>query len=80
MYENYSDMCSVITGAISMAYIKEVLGIIVLVLSILNILINLGLRIYHKIKNKKYSDIPKDIDDAIYQLKGLDEEEEDKNE
>ena len=76
MYEKYSDVCSVITGAISIAYIKEVLGIIVLVLSILNILINLALKINRKLKERKYDQIPNDINDAIDEINKVKNEEE----
>ena len=79
MYEKYSDICSIITGAISMAYIREVLGVIVLVLSILNILINLALKIYHKIKERKFDQIPTDINNAIDEINKIKNEEENKD-
>ena len=77
MYDDYSNLCSIATGAYGIANIKEILGIIVLVLSILNILINAGIRVYHKIKNKKYDEIPNDISDTINQINDLKEEDKD---
>ena len=77
MYENYSTVGSILTGAISMVYIREILGIIILVLSIANILINAGVKVYHKIKNKKYGEIPNDINNTIEQLKNIKEDNED---
>lgn len=77
MYDNYSNICSVATATYGIANIKEVLGIIVLVLSILNILINTGIKIYHKIKDKKFEEIPNDINETINQLNELKEEDKD---
>lgn len=76
MYENYSDFISVATGAFGIANIKEILGIIVLILSILNILINLALRIYHKVKERKYDQIPSDINNAIDDINKIKDKEE----
>lgn len=76
MYENYSDFISVATGAFGIANIKEILGIIVLILSILNILINLALRIYHKVKERKYNQIPSDINNAIDEINKIKDKEE----
>lgn len=76
MYENYSDFISVATGAFGIANIKEILGIIVLILSILNILINLALRIYHKVKERKYDQIPSDINNAIDEINKIKDKEE----
>lgn len=75
MYENYSDLCSVATGAFGLANLQDLLGIVVLILSILNILINLALRIYHKIKERKYNQIPTDINNAIDEINKIKEEE-----
>ena len=76
MYKNYSDFISVVTGAFGIANIKEILGIIVLILSILNILINLALRIYHKVKERKYDQIPSDINNAIDEINKIKDKEE----
>ena len=51
--------------------VKEIISIILLVLSIVNILWVLGSRIYRKVKNKDYETIPEDIDDAIDKLNNL---------
>lgn len=74
MSENYSNACSVLTGAISMAYIREILGIIILILSIANILLNMSIKIYHKIKNKQYTEITNDINEAKTQLENIKED------
>lgn len=76
-YEVLSNGTSIVTGAVAIANIHEILSIIILVLSIANILINMIIRIYHKIKNKKYDEIPNDIDTTIEQLKKLEKKEDD---
>ena len=56
-------------GAIyGIANIKEILGIIVLVLTILNILINSMYKIYTHIKKREYGQISKVIDGSINEL------------
>lgn len=74
MYENYSNMCSIATATYGIANIKEILGIIVLVLSILNILINAIIKIYRKLKEKKFEEVPNEISDTIDKLKNIEEE------
>lgn len=69
-----SDSISVLTGGFAIANIEEILSIIILVISLLNILINLCVRIYNNIKNKKYGEISKDIEDAEDKLRYLQEE------
>lgn len=73
-YDEISNGISIFTGTIALANIQEILSIIILVLSILNILINMGIKIYGKIKNKKYDEISKDITKAIDDLKELEKE------
>lgn len=57
-------------GAIN---IQEVLGIIVLILSILSILWKAGVKIYTLIKNKKYNEVDETINDTINDLNDLKE-------
>lgn len=55
---------SVGTTVYALANIQEVLGVIVLVLSVINILFNMGYRVYKHIKSKNYEEISKEIDNA----------------
>lgn len=75
--ETTNNIVSVITGGLGIAMIQDVLGVIILVLSIANILINLGFKIYDKIKKKKYKEITKDIDDTITTLEELEDKTDD---
>ena len=61
----------VTSGAYGLANIQTILGIILLVLSICSILYKMGLSIYIHIKNKKYEEIAKDIDNAIDEIEKL---------
>ena len=63
---------STATGAWAIANINDILGIIVLVLSILNIFINLIIKLYDRTVNKELRRIPDDINevkDSINKLK-----------
>ena len=57
-------------GAIN---VQEVLGIIVLILSILSILWKAGVKIYTLIKNKKYNEVDETINETINDLNDLKE-------
>lgn len=57
-------------GAIN---VQEVLGVIVLILSILSILLKAGVKIYTLIKNKKYNEVDETINDTINDLNELKE-------
>lgn len=57
-------------GAIN---VQEILGIIVLILSILSILWKAGVKIYTLIKNKKYNEIDETINETINDLNDLKE-------
>ena len=63
-----SNTLSVVFGSYALTNIKETLSIIILVLSIINVLITMGFKIYGKIKNKKYEEIPNDIQDGVDEL------------
>ena len=70
-YDIISNCTSVITGAFGIANIKEILGIIVLVLSILNILITTGFKIYNHYKEKQYIKIKEDIEEDKKDLENI---------
>lgn len=62
---------SVVTGSIALIDIQNILSITILILSILNILINMAVRIYNHIKNKKYEEISNDVNKTIDDLNNL---------
>lgn len=78
-YEYISDGTSVIFGAFALSNIYEILSIIILILSILNILVNASIRIYHHLKNKEYKDISYEIDDVKNQLENIKNKERENN-
>ena len=57
---------------ISLSDIHQILSIIILVVDVVWILFKCGLKIYQKIKEKKYSEIAEDIKTASEELKELD--------
>ncbi len=66
----YLDYTVDATGsAWGLANIQQILGIIVLILSILSFLCKVVYSIYVKIKNKKYDEISKELDNAKEELK-----------
>ena len=66
--DGISNTLSVVFGSYALTNIKETLSIIILVLSIVNVSITMGFKIYGKIKKKKYEEIPNDIQDGIDEL------------
>lgn len=74
-YENFSNVFSIVTASVGVSMIYDVIGIIILILSGLNILINMCFKIYDKIKEKKYKEISNVIDDSINELEDLKEED-----
>lgn len=76
-YDIISDSASLITGAYALVNIQEILSIVILVLSIINILFNMVMRIYHHFKDKKYDEIPNDISTTIQELEKLEKKEDD---
>lgn len=71
MYQKINDIISCITGLIGLSMINDILGIIILILSIANILFNLTMRIYSNIKNKKYGQISEDLQNAIEEIEKI---------
>lgn len=61
-----------IGGAYGLANIQTVLGIIVLILTILNVLINATIRIVGLVKKRKYEQITQVLEDTIEELKEVD--------
>lgn len=55
----------------ALSTIKEVIGLIILLLSLANILLNLFIKVRAKIKNKNYEGISNDLDDTKEQLENL---------
>ena len=78
--DNVSTGLSILTGSFALANIYEILSIIILIISIVNILFNMSFKIYDKIKNKKYEEIPADINEATENLKKLEKKEGKENE
>lgn len=78
-YDIISNCTSICTGAFGIANIKEILGVIVLTLSILNILITTGFKVYNHYKDKKYVKIKDDIEDAKRELEELNKNIQSKN-
>lgn len=70
-YDIISNGVSVCTGAVALANIQEVLSIIVLVISIANILFNMGYRVYNHIKDKHFEKIGAEIETAKEELEKL---------
>ena len=73
-YEKVNNITSVVTGLFALGHIEEALSIIILVLSILNIVVNMIVKVYTHLKNKEYDKIPNDIDDATDELTNLKKE------
>lgn len=73
--ETVTNVTSVFTGLYAVANIQEILSVVILILSILNILWNMGYRIYTHIKNKRYEKISQEIETAKDELSGLKKEE-----
>lgn len=76
--ETTNNVISILTGSVGIAMIHDILGIIILILSIANILFNLGMRIYKKIKEKKYNEIDDEINNAVENLEKLEDKTNDK--
>ena len=66
----YLDYTVDATGATyGIANIQQILGVIVLILSILSFLVKIGYSIYQHFKNAKYDEISKELDKAKEELK-----------
>lgn len=77
---NVIDGVLIATGiTISMADIHQILSIIILTLEVIWILTKLGIKLYKKIKEKRYGEIAEDIKTASDELKELDNSIKDKD-
>lgn len=76
--ETTNNVVSILTGTVGIAMIQDILGVIILILSIANILFNLGMRIYKKAKEKKYDEIDDEINNAVENLEKLEDKTNDK--
>ena len=72
-YDIYSYTLSILGCMWSTENIDSVLGIILMVLSIINILWTTCYKIYDAIKTKKYSDVSKILDDAEEKIKEIED-------
>lgn len=66
-----SNTLSVITASWGISNIQDILGIIVLILSIMNILWNMIYKIYNNIKSKNYTEIDDNIKNAIDEINDI---------
>lgn len=62
---------------VSVGDVESVVSIVLLALSILNILVTFGLRIYDLIKQKRYEEIPEEIQDLTEDIKEVVEDAKD---
>lgn len=66
-----SELFSVGTGIYALATITNILSVIILILSILNILWGMGYKIYQHFKNKKFQEISNELEEAKNELEEL---------
>ena len=79
-YKNaYDYIISAFSITWGLANIQEILGIILLVLTILNILYKMIYSLYTKIKNKEYDKIGSVFDNTIKEIENIKEKEENNN-
>ena len=76
-YDIYNYTLSVLGCMWSAENIDNVLGIILMVLSIINILWSTCYKLYDAIKTKKYSDVSKILDDAEEKIKEIEDKKND---
>lgn len=74
--QKMSEICSYVTALYGLVFIKEIIGLVVLILSLCNILFNMIIRIINHIKNKNYPAVSQEFNDAIEQLENLNNKEE----
>lgn len=73
-YEKVSNAISIVTGALALGNIEEILSIIILIISIANILFNMGMKMYNHIKNKNYEAISNELEKTKKELENLKKE------
>lgn len=74
--KNLSSITSYVTGLYGLAFVKETIGLIVLVLSAVNIIINMASKIILHYKQKNLTGVKEDINEAITDLKNLEDKDE----
>ena len=80
MKDWYRGLTYVLNGMgimVSVGDVESVVSIVLLALSILNILVTFGLRIYDLIKQKRYEEIPEEIQDLTEDIKEVVEDAKD---
>ena len=60
---------------VSVQDLTQVINLIILILSLVNILWVLGSKVYQRIKNKDYENVPQDVNEAIEDIKKLKEKD-----
>lgn len=73
MYDKLEYVLNIVGITYGAINVQEILGIIVLILSILSILWKAGVKIYTLIKNKKYNELDETINETINDLNDLKE-------
>lgn len=63
LYNIYDNSVDILTLGFGIDNIKEVLGVVLLCLSIFNMTLKTVFKIIDKVKNKKYSEITQDLDE-----------------
>lgn len=76
-YDIYNYTLSILGCMWSAENIDNVLGIILMILSIINILWSTCYKLYDTIKTKKYSDVSKILDDAEEKIKEIEDNKND---
>ena len=76
-YDIYNYTLSILGCMWSAENIDNVLGIILMILSIINILWSTCYKLYDTIKTKKYSDVSKILDDAEEKIKEIEDKKND---
>lgn len=75
MQQKHEQIASSILGAlgltVSVQDLNQIINLILLILSVINILIVLGNKVYNHVKNKKYDEVPQDINEAIDDIEKL---------
>lgn len=75
MQQKYEQIASSIIGTlgltVSVQDLNQIINLVVLILSVINILIVLSSRVYNHIKNKNYDKVPQEFNEAIEDVKKL---------
>lgn len=69
--ELFTSICSVLGFSITVENLDSILNLILLIVSIVNIMVVLGLRLYSAIKNKNIEEVKKACDEAKEDLNDI---------